>query len=80
MKGKLRGVFIAHSDFQGDTPDAVRAAGEFAATITKAMRADFDKEVEDRQQSGQIDATAEAAALYAEFENHYKIKVVKVNL
>jgi hypothetical protein len=44
------------------------------------MRADFDKEIEDRQQSGQIDATAEAAALYAEFENHYKIKVVKVNL
>jgi hypothetical protein len=78
MTGKLRGVFIAHADFQGDTKTAVQNSADFAATITQALRTDFENEVREAQRDGRIDATQNAADLYADFEKKYKIKVVKV--
>jgi hypothetical protein len=80
MNGKLRGVFIAHSDFQGDTKEAVINARDFAATITQALKTDFENEVKAAREKGEIDATEETAALYSAFERDYKIKVVKVEI
>jgi hypothetical protein len=80
MEGKVRGVFIAHTDFQGDTKDAVSNARDFAASVKKALQADFENEVREAQKKGQLDATEQVAALYASFERDYKIRVVKVDL
>jgi hypothetical protein len=80
MKGTVRGVFIAHTDFQGDTKEAVINARDFAAAVTHSLKVDFENEVRAAKEKGEIDATEEAAALYANFERDYRIKVVKVEL
>lgn len=80
MHGKLRGIFIAHTDFQGNTPQAVLNAKQFADTIMQALKSDFEAEVDAAQKANRLEATLDAAELYAQFEENYKIKVVKIEL
>lgn len=80
MKGQYRGVIVIHTDFQGATPAAVGNARDFAETITKALRGQFEQECRDAQAAGKLEETLDLQELYAQFEEHYKIKVVKVNL
>lgn len=80
MKEWHRGVFISHTDFQGLTPQAVMNAKQFAETITEALRVDFVNEIKEAQKAGKVEATLEASELYQQFQEHYKIKVVKVEL
>lgn len=80
MKQELRGVFISHTDFQGKTAGAVLNAKTFAETVTAALRADFEAEIKEAQKAGKLEATLDAAELYAQFEERYTIRVVKVQL
>lgn len=80
MKGQFRGVIVIHTDFQGSTPQAVKNARDFAETITHALKAQFEQECRDAQSAGKLQETINLKDLYAQFEENYKIRVVKVDL
>lgn len=80
MKETYRGVFISHTDFQGLTAQAVLNAKQFAETITEALRVDFENDIKEAQKAGKLEATLKASELYKQFQEHYKIKVVKIEL
>jgi len=80
MKGQFRGVVVIHTDFQGNTPQAVKNSRDFAETITQALRAQFEQECRDAQSAGKLQKALNLQDLYAQFEKNYKIRVVKVDL